>query len=425
MRILSILASCSLLIAIFAFISFFSLALSHPSDVHAQYDPPPPPPSPPAPSPPANTPPGPFGHVSEIGSCPFPNQPKATIRWTASQYATSYTIFYLDEAVGTMQPPAGITIGNVTSYDLNSTHGLIAGHNYGFVVRANNSYGSAFTNLAPYSPTSPGGWSHPLYGWMLFPTCTPPGQFTYSAAPAPLCTGVDGSAIDVNWNTSAGASSYMVYPQSNIRGWIPPAGLAPTSVTGSGGYLRHTLPTPIPANEGWEYTVWATNANGSTQVSNSSGVASSTYYIYGGWTNAYNCSNPVVDLLIDGADIIKTINSGDTVNLNYWVNNAYNITTSATPSVSGVTTNWTALYPSNNANPTPWSLTGVRSVTLYNNTTYPYNSYQFTITANNNKLSGPPSASKTVTVNVYPEKAPFIQTTQGDVHSNSNINVPQ
>jgi hypothetical protein len=399
-------------IGIFVFVSLGGQLIPA---VQAQYEPPPPPPSPPAPPPPPGQPPGPFGHITYSVACPLPNQPKITISWTAAQYATAYRIYWLDSSVGTQQPPGGIPIGNVTSYSLTSSNGLTPGKYYGFVLAAENAYGASVTNQPPYPVVLPGGWSHSLYGWALFPTCAPPGPFNFATVPSPSCPAVGQSAIDISWGAAANAASYQIYPQSNLRGWPVtwPNGYAPTST----GYFRHIIPPPIPTNEGWEYTVYALNPYGISQANNSS-----SYYVFG-WTGAYNCSAPIVDLRIDGADVVKTINNGGSVNLSYSASNSYYLQTTSDRVVLP-TNPWRSLYPALAPASNGWSESGSRNVTLYNNATYPYSSYQFTIMGVNDKI-GNVNVTKTVTVNVLPDKAPFIQTTQGDVHSNQNINVPQ
>lgn len=393
-------------IGMFAFVSLGGQLIP---SVQAQYEPPPP-----------GQPPGPFGHINYSVACPLPNQPKITINWTAAQYATSYRIYWVDSSVGTQQPPGGIPIGNVTSYPLTSTNGLTPGRYYGFVLAAENAYGASVTNQPPYPVVLPGGWSQSLYGWALFPTCAPPGAFNFSAGPTPSCPAFGQSAIDVWWSLSANAVSYQIYPQSNLRGWPVtwPNGYAPSAVYGWGGFYRHIITPPIPVNEGWEYTVYAFNPYGISQANNSS-----SYYVFGGWTGAYNCDIPVVDLRIDGADVVKTINNGSSVNLSYSSSNSYYLQTTSDRVVTP-TSPWRSVYPALAPASNGWYEGGSRNVTLFNNATYPYSSYQFTITGVNDKI-GNYSVAKTVTVNVLPDKAPFIQTTQGDVHSNSNITVPQ
>lgn len=375
-------------------------------------------PSPPPPSPIANNPPGAFGHNPSSQGCPSGTS-TINLSWSAAPGATSYTLYYMDSSVGTAQPPSGIIVGNTTTYQFTATQGLIPGRWYGFAVYATNDYGSTLSNQAPYSPTSPGGWSHQIFGWFQAPDCSIPGPFTFTYPPVSSCRGWEDAVIDVHWTASYGATSFLVFPQKNPGLYYYPSGLAPTAWGAGGGNLVHTLnPYNAQPNGQWEYNIYASNSNGGRWVS-----GGSSYYHYG-WTNAVNCSNPNVDLKIDITDTVKTINSGATVQLNYSINNAYRCSTYANPVTPPLTTPWTNLYPPPTNNPYPWATNGAINVTLYNNTTYPNNSYQFTLACDNNYLPGPPVSQQTVTVNVLPVLAPFIQTTQGDVHSNEDINVP-
>jgi hypothetical protein len=369
------------------------------------------------------TPPGPFGHSSQSANCLSSNQPQVTVNWTASSNATSYRIYYLDSSVGTAQPPQGINVGNVTSYSLTQANGLIQGHYYGFSIVAVNSQGEVVSNQSPYSPTSPGGWSHPLFGWTLVPSCGAPGAFNFLNAPVAGCPAFGQSQIQVHWTLASNASYYKIYPQSTLRGWpvswpngYDPSGIF-TTYSPPQAFFAHNIPAPVPFYEHWEYTVYALNAFGYSQAN-----GSSSYYVYG-WTRANNCEIPVVDLRIDGSDLVKTVNNGASVNLSYSAQNTYLLNTTSNYSIPP-TAPWTSLYPTSSLASNSSYEGGNRTVTLYNNSTYPYSTYQFTITGINDKI-GSYAVSRTVTVNVLPDLAPFIQTTQGDVHSNEDINVAQ
>ncbi len=342
-----------------------------------------------------------------------------TLSWQPSVAATGYTVYYMEPGDNpAIDPPKGSWNLRKTDTSFVVPNNLVAGNYYGFIIRAFNGSYTTFSDN--------GTWSEVIYGWTQKPDCDPPGPFNFTQKPTPSCPGVSNSVIDLGWSSSSKAAGYIVYPQSNIRGWYyNPGGLAPTVVDESGGSLRHQIPPPIPSNEGWEYTILAFNSHGFTQSDNNS----SSFYVYttngvGYWAPVYNCENPVVDLKLDSFDLIKTINSGSSIQITYSANNAYLLTSSANPVVTPLTPPWTNLYPLNKAVSDPWSTVGSKTVTLYNDGTYPYSTYQFTLSGTNPKLSGSPTDSKSVTVKVLPERAPFLQTTQGDVHSNQNISVP-
>lgn len=376
----------------------------------------------PPPSPPPTLP-GAFGQYAPASYCQATNQPQITLSWTPSANAAWYRVYYLDSSVGTAQPPSGITLGNVTSFGINQSHGLIPGRYYGFAIVAVNSAGEVVSNSAPWSPTSPGGWSHPIHGWALAQNCGAPGPFNFLNAPVAGCPAFSQSQIQVHWTLASNADYYKIYPQSTLRGWpvswpngYDPSGIF-TTYSPPQAFFAHNIPGPVPFTEGWEYTVYALNSFGYSQAN-----GSSSYYVYG-WTRANNCDIPVVDLRIDGSDVVKTVNNGASVNLSYSAQNTYLLNTTSNYSIPP-TDPWRSLYPTSSSASNYSYEGGNRTVTLYNNATYPYSTYQFTITGINDKIGGY-AVSRTVTVNVLPDLAPFIQTTQGDVHSNEDINVAQ
>ena len=398
----------------------------------------------PPPSPATNRPPGPFGLNAPVVSCEGAGatDPRIRLRWTMSWLADDYVFYFKDPSVTTSTTTPGYCIdtsfdenGNPTGqtcypevttttpttqggwvldtsrvYDLTtSSAGFIPGHFYGFVIQARNELGSKYSNTTPYNPAVPNGWSEQIYGWTQFPVCSPPGNFNLTTTAS--CPAVGVSRVNLAWTPASGSNViYTPYYRPNLS--TPETALASTN-----GYSQNVDSPTITAGATYQYIVSASSTSGTTFSNGAWSAGVVTPY----------CNNPSVNLTIDSGDLIKTINSGSTIQLNYSMTNSYTCTTTASPSVAGLTTPWTNLYPSNNAVTNPGSTSGSVNLTLYNNSTYPHNSYQFTLSCTNTQLPNSASnpASKTVTVNVNPDKAPFIQTTQGDVHSNQNINVPE
>lgn len=351
--------------------------------------------------------PQPFQQNNPIASCTG-TTPQINLSWQPSTGATGYYVYFTDSAVNKTE--GGWLVRGPTTFTIPSDAKFIPGHYYGFVIKAFNGpyeiYSNDFT------------WSQYMYGWTQYPDCSTPGSFTFNNV-SPRCAALNDPVIDVSWNSSPGATSYLVFPQKNPGLYYYPSGLTPSWWNSSGGYLEHHVSLYSTPGGQWDYNILAVNPNGSTWIS-----GGSSYHHYG-WITEYNCGQPEINLKIDNTELLKTIDNGQQIALTYEIHNAYFATTSANPSVASLTSLWTNLFPANSPLSNPWSLTGLREVTLFNDQSYPYDSYQFTLQATNPKVPGTPSVTKTVTVNVLPQFDPFIQTTQGDVHSNQNINVPE
>jgi hypothetical protein len=225
------------------------------------------------------------------------------------------------------------------------------------------------------------------------------------------CPVVGVSRANLAWTPATGPNiTYTPY-------FRPNSGSPETTLGTTNGYTYNVDSPTITPGTNYQYLVTASNSSGTTFSNNGWGSGVVTPY----------CSNPTVNLVIDSGDLVKTINNGTGVQLNYTVTNSYTCTTTSSPSVSGITTPWTNIYPANSAVTNPGFTSGSVSLNLYNNATYPNSNYQFTLSCTNTQIPNSASnpVSKTVTINVNAEKAPFIQTTQGDVHSNQNIRVPQ
>ena len=114
-----------------------------------------------------------------------PNEPRVTLGWTAatpgsqSVASPTYTILFRDNKGG-RETRAGTTKN--TTFELNSTHGLVKGRSYGFIVTAPGARGGTV-----FSDNS---WSDKLFGFTLFncdgATTTPSGTPTVApASPRP------------------------------------------------------------------------------------------------------------------------------------------------------------------------------------------------------------------------------------------------
>ena len=240
-------------------------------DAHAQYEPPPPPPPGiPPPPPPPPPPPGSFYQFLPVAGCNG-NTPQIFIDWTYYTGAVNYEIWYFRAGNTGYDDNNIYTGGPTTQYTIT---GLVPGQQYGFLIVALNSSYQAIG----YSDD----WSQNKYGtWITFPDCSPPGAFQFNAAPIAYCESLNNSRISFNWSPSANATYYTVHAQSNLRGWQPIASTSGTAFT-------YNVPNPIPAGEGWEFTVRAYNAYSSTPIN-----GGSSYYAYGGlWTTASQCNGP-------------------------------------------------------------------------------------------------------------------------------------
>jgi hypothetical protein len=150
-----------------------------------------------------------------------------SLGWSSAAGATSYDVY-----LGTSNPPSYVTNTAGTSY----SPALSAGVTYYWKIMARN--GSGTTSSAVWSFTVASG---------------SPGAFSL-LTPANGATGVPLVDLDLDWTTSAGATSYEVYiSRSN-----PPV-LAGT-VTGSGATLTSTL----VAASTYYWRIIAKNASGST-----------------------------------------------------------------------------------------------------------------------------------------------------------------
>lgn len=354
------------------------------------------------------SPPLAFAHNTFSAFCAASMDPRINMSWSASTYASAYFTTPQSNVRGWF---GQIPLGNTTSYQYDVPNGFWVNEGFEFTTIATNTYGSASTT---------GGSSYYTQGWTVIPPCYPPQAFAFTSAPAPACQALSTPQVTFSWSAAQYASYYTVTPQSNLRG--VQAAINVGNVTS----YTYNVPAGAPAGEYWEFGVTAYNGFGSRAIN-----SGSSYYVYG-WTPGAVCETPIITFTVNGQLYQTTISSGPTgtaVSLAYTAVNASSCSTLATPAwgLSGG-------FPTN-PNVSPWGPAYGAAETkntppLINNPPNPQSSglYTYTLTCTNVPLQavnpGAASASKTLNVNVVPNLSPFIQTTEGDVHTNRNINVP-
>lgn len=157
-----------------------------------------------------------------------PKRPLVNLNWTASTGATSYDVLRNNSVIQT------------TTSTAFSDSGVTAGNSYNYVVRANNSGGSADSNQLTIN--------------LAADICgLPPGPFTIAANAN--CNG--GTAkVTVTWSASSNAASYIVYRLGTPISSSLPAGTLSFDDTN------------VSSSTPYDYVVRATNDTGTTQSSN-------------------------------------------------------------------------------------------------------------------------------------------------------------
>ena len=117
----------------------------------------------PSPSPSLAPPPAPaFSLNRPVTSCVSTNSPKVHLEWTqVPNLQGEYQIYFRQQGID-KEIRVGSTAG--TTFDINTSQGLISGQSYGFIVAAITPSGTIYSN---------GKWSDrdDVYGWTSIPAC--------------------------------------------------------------------------------------------------------------------------------------------------------------------------------------------------------------------------------------------------------------
>lgn len=211
--------------------------------------------------------------------------PTIPLSWSSQSGASFYKVLFLDSSVGVGVDNNLTTTGN--SFNMTTVQGLVEGNQYGFIIAAYNSS----SQLIAYSD---GMWSHEKYGgFTSFPTCSPPGAFSFAAPPNAYCEGPSDSRFRITWTPASNAQYYTITAQSTntskgSNGWLPETNIGSPALDGS-GYVNYDfiIPGPVAANERWEFGIKAYSSNGYVTPITSG----SSYYVYG-WSSALQCTGP-------------------------------------------------------------------------------------------------------------------------------------
>lgn len=346
---------------------------------------------------------GTFGGSNSVqvtgASCPFrQNQPQAScgnirLSWSPYAAASNYEIWYWRVGDASYRD-SDIRTGGATTKDLNAANGLSIGNQYSFVIVALNSSG------IPIAYSDGGQWSHGAYGYTTFPDCRPPGPFV-QMRPVDSCVGVN-CQIRLSWESSEGASpiSYrVVYFDSSGGGAIfrPPLGNVNSTIADSSWGL-------ITGHD-YSFIILATNDYGAAYSDNSTWSHSRW-----GYTTFQNCAPPIVNLWINGqqhTQLPLTIRQNSSAGLTWEVINADTANASSNPQQSY----WNG--PKEVSTATPREQQSL-------DTSVP-GTYLFTLTGINNYTGITTAASIQLNIVQYP--GPYIQTTQGDIHTNEDIEI--
>lgn len=352
-------------------------------------------------------PPGAFSHNAPAAFCAGSMDPRINLSWTNSLYATAYYTTPQSNIRGWFAQNA---VGNSTGFQYDVPDGFWVNEGFDFTTVATNTNGAVSTT---------GGSSYYTHGWTIIPPCYPPQIFGFTQPPAARCQAVNDSKIDVNWSPSQYAGYYILTPQSNLRGVQPSINVG--NVTG----YTYTVPGGAPAYEHWEFAVTAYNPYGTRQI-----TSGSSYYVYG-WTPGPVCATPQITFTVNDQQYQVTVNSGTNgtpVTLAYTATNAHTCSTFANPAwglsggfpAAAAVSPWGPAYGAAESGQTP---------PLINNPPDTQSSglYSYTLTCTNALLQtvnpAAASTSKTLNVNIIPNLSPYIQTTEGDVHTNRDIKV--
>ena len=254
--------------------------------------------------------------------------------------------------------------------------------------------------------------ANPTVSYGLYSPPPAPGAFSQNT-PVATCVGVNSPKIRLEWNPSAGATSYRV-----------------SYTTPQGGTTPLTLPNPaqtflditsgLTPGQSYGFIVYA--ANGIAPDASSNNGTWSQSLPGGTWTTYLNCAAPTFDFNITYTDI-----NGQTQTAPANTTPAYPTTTTGRT----VTLGWKDpinIIPANNCTATGWSFgstiafPGSSVQGPYNNP--PDDSKQYFLACINNNL--PPAVrttTKNIILNIKGVK-PFIQTRGGDVHTNQSIDIP-
>ncbi len=180
----------------------------------------------------AGLPPGSFG-LSGTAYCntSFPEAPAVQLTWSSSSSASSYDVYRNGSLYA-----GGI---NGTSFDNNAN--VVGGQSYTYFVRAQNSDGSTESNsITVFVPSD------------ICPQA--PGPFTLSGTAYCNTSFPEAPAVDLNWSSSARATSYDVYRNGSLYA----SGISGTSFDNNAN---------VVGGQSYTYFVRARNSDGSTDSS--------------------------------------------------------------------------------------------------------------------------------------------------------------
>lgn len=326
--------------------------------------------------------------------------PTINLSWSPAIGASSYEIFYVDQAVGTTVDNNIITTG--TTYTFTSSSPLVVGRNYGFIIASRDINGA----IMAYSDNNK--WSYQKFGtYTQFPVCSsPPSAFSFTAAPAPYCTPAGVSTFTLSWSPSSGAQGYRLTPRTTntakgTSGTMPQIDLGLIAPNSQGNVIYdYAVPGAIAGGEAWSFAVVAYSGAFTTPIT---GTNSQSVY---GWRNAINCSvPPTVNFSVNTPNgnypangIPAHANQGSSVTLNW---SSTNSPTSCTATSSQ--SYWNGTVPSSGSQAVNTSLAGT---------------INFALQCSN--FSGASAVQNIqLIIDQYPK--PYIQTTGGDVHTNEDI----
>lgn len=325
------------------------------------------------------------------------NMPTATcgnmrVSWESYPGAVDYHVNYWKNG-DPSSSGTGISSSGLTYKDLNAGNGLIPGQSYSFLIEAIDGAGG----VMQYSDN--GLWSHQVYGiFVTFPNCSPPGAFSQNP-PVASCPG-NSPQVALSWGAASGAppmSYHVEYFDSAGGGAQVRPELGNVFSTAANSSWGATM---IPGHD-YSFIIRAANANG---------------YVYSndawshqlwGYTKYPSCSAPLSQLWINGqphTGLPVHVNQNAPATLTWQTTNA----TSSTPSSSPANASWNAT----NTTANPYG-------NLSLNTSIP-GTYQFTLRSLNG-LTTHPASTATITLVVDQFPKPFIQTTEGDIHTNESI----
>lgn len=357
-----------------------------------------------------------FVQYRPISYCQAVGQPKVTLSWSPTTNFTTYRVYYIDSSdlTWTPQPAGGIlTLGTNTdpvTFTLDSSLGLIPGHQYGFIIRAGNLTGY-------YTDSDNGVWSFEKFAeFTPFPTCNPPSAFNFSAAPKGVCPSVNNPQINLRWGTSTYATNYRVMYR-DVADYVERV------YSDRGLNQDETVRSLIPGHR-YGFLIAATNNLGTVYSNNAWSDQVFGPVIYP------DCTSPIVNVFLTspGYNNGQPKSYTDTPPMSVKQTNPVTISWNTI----NANTNCTASIPAqlSNGKPTPanilaaWggnkSNTGSQALPqLITIGTYP-----FTLTCYN-PWNASLTTSSTIQLIVEQIQKPFIQTTGGDVHTNESIYIPQ